>query len=148
MCAHFLTDALIHLEKQTMTVQRKVTVNIFLIQVQPNGPLSFFSSFVCVYVYPGGCTLLHDCSHAALFTIPCMFTILSGADVLSADSLLQQVFAVRFLGSMAVRCGDNQEVIYEAMRQVLAARAIHNIFRTTESHLMVTSSSLRYEYLL
>ncbi|XP_077373499.1 DCC-interacting protein 13-beta isoform X1 [Festucalex cinctus] len=61
----------------------------------------------------------------------------------SDDSLLQQVFAVRFLGSMAVRCGDNQEVIYEAMRQVLAARAIHNIFRTTESHLMVTSSKLR-----
>uniref|UniRef100_A0A3Q3QRN8 DCC-interacting protein 13-beta n=1 Tax=Monopterus albus TaxID=43700 RepID=A0A3Q3QRN8_MONAL len=61
----------------------------------------------------------------------------------SDDSLLQQVFAVRFQGSMAVRCGDNQEVIYEAMRQVLAARAIHNIFRTTESHLMVTSSSLR-----
>ncbi|XP_061772717.1 DCC-interacting protein 13-beta [Nerophis ophidion] len=61
----------------------------------------------------------------------------------SDDALLQQVFAVRFLGSMAVRCGDNQEVIYEAMRQVLAARAIHNIFRTTESHLMVTSSCLR-----
>ncbi|XP_074534684.1 DCC-interacting protein 13-beta [Halichoeres trimaculatus] len=61
----------------------------------------------------------------------------------SDDSLLQQVFAVRFLGSMAVRCGNNQEVIYEAMRQVLAARAIHNIFRTTESHLMVTSSNLR-----
>uniref|UniRef100_A0A3Q3VKT1 Uncharacterized protein n=1 Tax=Mola mola TaxID=94237 RepID=A0A3Q3VKT1_MOLML len=61
----------------------------------------------------------------------------------SDDSLLQQVFAVRFLGSMAVRCGKNQDVIYEAMRQVLAARAIHNIFRTTESHLMVTSSSLR-----
>ncbi|XP_077567171.1 DCC-interacting protein 13-beta [Stigmatopora nigra] len=61
----------------------------------------------------------------------------------SDDSLLQQVFAVRFLGSMAVRCGDNREVIYEAMRQVLAARAIHNIFRTTESHLMVTSSNIR-----
>ncbi|CAG5957748.1 unnamed protein product [Menidia menidia] len=61
----------------------------------------------------------------------------------SDDSLLQQVFAVRFLGSMAVRCGDNQEVIYEAMRQVLAARAIHNIFKTAEAHLMVTSSSLR-----
>ncbi|MED6264696.1 DCC-interacting protein 13-beta [Characodon lateralis] len=60
-----------------------------------------------------------------------------------ADSLLQQVFDVRFLGSMAVRCGNNQEVIYEAMRQVLAARAIHNIFKTTEAHLMVTSSSLR-----
>uniref|UniRef100_A0A3B3D9X4 DCC-interacting protein 13-beta n=1 Tax=Oryzias melastigma TaxID=30732 RepID=A0A3B3D9X4_ORYME len=61
----------------------------------------------------------------------------------SDDSLLQQVFAVRFLGSMAVRCGNNREVIYEAMRQVLAARAIHNIFRTTESHLMITSSDLR-----
>ncbi|XP_031421078.1 DCC-interacting protein 13-beta [Clupea harengus] len=59
------------------------------------------------------------------------------------DSLLQQVFAVRFLGSMAVRSGHTQEVIYEAMRQVLAARAIHNIFKTTESHLMVTSNCLR-----
>uniref|UniRef100_A0A671YPE3 Adaptor protein, phosphotyrosine interacting with PH domain and leucine zipper 2 n=1 Tax=Sparus aurata TaxID=8175 RepID=A0A671YPE3_SPAAU len=63
-------------------------------------------------------------------------------DCSTENSLLQQVFAVRFLGSMAVRCGNNQEVIYEAMRQVLAARAIHNIFKTTESHLMVTSSSL------
>ncbi|KAJ8374066.1 hypothetical protein SKAU_G00046460 [Synaphobranchus kaupii] len=59
------------------------------------------------------------------------------------DRLLQQVFAVRFLGSMAVRAGGTQEVIYEAMRQVLAARAIHNIFRTNESHLMVSSTCLR-----
>ncbi|XP_076863071.1 DCC-interacting protein 13-beta [Brachyhypopomus gauderio] len=59
------------------------------------------------------------------------------------DSLLQQVFGVRFLGSMAVRSGHTPEVIYEAMRQVLAARAIHNIFKTAESHLMVTSSCLR-----
>ncbi|MEQ2195300.1 hypothetical protein XENOCAPTIV_010458, partial [Xenoophorus captivus] len=53
----------------------------------------------------------------------------------------EQVFDVRFLGSMAVRCGNNQEVIYEAMRQVLAARAIHNIFRTTEAHLMLKEVS-------
>ncbi|KAJ8393347.1 hypothetical protein AAFF_G00060690 [Aldrovandia affinis] len=59
------------------------------------------------------------------------------------DPLLQQVFMVRFLGSMAVRAGHTQEVIYEAMRQVLAARAIHNIFRTAETQLTVTSSSLR-----
>ncbi|KAI1883365.1 hypothetical protein AGOR_G00230670 [Albula goreensis] len=59
------------------------------------------------------------------------------------DALLQQVFDVRFLGSMAVRSGRGAEVIYEAARQVLAARAIHNIFRTTEAHLMVTSSCLR-----
>ncbi|KAM6960562.1 DCC-interacting protein 13-beta [Aplochiton taeniatus] len=61
----------------------------------------------------------------------------------SDDTLLQQIFAVSFLGSMAVCSGSNPEVIYEAMRQVLAARAIHNIFRTSESHLMVTSSCLR-----
>ena len=61
-----------------------------------------------------------------------------------ADSLLQQMFIVRFLGSMAVKTDNTTEVIYEAMRQVLAARAIHNIFRMTETHLMVTSQALRY----
>ncbi|XP_026550777.1 DCC-interacting protein 13-beta isoform X3 [Notechis scutatus] len=60
-----------------------------------------------------------------------------------ADSLLQHMFVVRFLGSMAVRSDHTVEVIYEAMRQVLAARAIHNIFRTTESHLLVTSNDLK-----
>ncbi|EHB16324.1 DCC-interacting protein 13-beta [Heterocephalus glaber] len=59
------------------------------------------------------------------------------------DSLLQQMFIVRFLGSMAVKTDSTAEVIYEAMRQVLAARAIHNIFRMTESHLLVTSQALR-----
>uniref|UniRef100_A0A8C6XUR0 Adaptor protein, phosphotyrosine interacting with PH domain and leucine zipper 2 n=1 Tax=Naja naja TaxID=35670 RepID=A0A8C6XUR0_NAJNA len=60
-----------------------------------------------------------------------------------ADSLLQHMFVVRFLGSMAVKSDHTVEVIYEAMRQVLAARAIHNIFRTTESHLLVTSNDLK-----
>lgn len=54
------------------------------------------------------------------------------------------MFIVRFLGSMAVQSDATSDVIYEAMRQVLAARAIHNIFRMTESHLMVTSKNLRY----
>ncbi|XP_069486046.1 DCC-interacting protein 13-beta isoform X2 [Ambystoma mexicanum] len=58
-------------------------------------------------------------------------------------SLLQQMFLVNFLGSMAVKSDCSVKVIYEAMRQVLAARAIHNIFRTTESHLMVTCKTLR-----
>lgn len=57
--------------------------------------------------------------------------------------LLQQMFVVRFLGSMAVKSDHTKKVIFEAMRQVLAARAIHNIFRMTESHLMVTSKSIR-----
>ncbi|MGH0156359.1 UNVERIFIED_CONTAM: hypothetical protein FKN15_031281 [Acipenser sinensis] len=54
-----------------------------------------------------------------------------------------KMFVVRFLGSMAVRSHRSKEVIYEAMRQVLAARAIHNIFRTAESQLIVTSKSLQ-----
>ncbi|XP_053319492.1 DCC-interacting protein 13-beta [Spea bombifrons] len=58
-------------------------------------------------------------------------------------SLLQQMFVVRFLGSMAVKSDHTNKVIFEAMRQVLAARAIHNIFRMTESHLMVTSKSIK-----
>ncbi|CAI9571509.1 unnamed protein product [Staurois parvus] len=59
------------------------------------------------------------------------------------EVLLQQMFVVRFLGSMAVKSDHTSKVIFEAMRQVLAARAIHNIFRMTESHLMVTSKSIR-----
>ncbi|XP_039625894.1 DCC-interacting protein 13-beta [Polypterus senegalus] len=61
----------------------------------------------------------------------------------SEDSLLHQMFVVRFLGSMEVKSDQSKEVIYEAMRQVLAARAIHNIFRMTESHLVVTTQCLR-----
>ncbi|CAH2277505.1 DCC-interacting 13-beta isoform X1 [Pelobates cultripes] len=56
---------------------------------------------------------------------------------------LQQMFVVRFLGSMAINSDQSKKVIFEAMRQVLAARAIHNIFRMTESHLMVTSNNIR-----
>uniref|UniRef100_A0A8C2KMC5 HESX homeobox 1 n=1 Tax=Cyprinus carpio TaxID=7962 RepID=A0A8C2KMC5_CYPCA len=55
-----------------------------------------------------------------------------------SDSILHQLFIVRFLGSMEVKATESADVIYETMRQILAARAIHNIFRMTESHLLVT----------
>nr|XP_046167006.1 DCC-interacting protein 13-alpha-like isoform X2 [Oncorhynchus gorbuscha] len=61
----------------------------------------------------------------------------------SEDSILHQLFIVRFLGSMEVKNADNSDVIYETMRQILAARAIHNIFRMTESHLLVTCDCLK-----
>eukprot|EP00062_Callorhinchus_milii_P023284 gi/632981968/ref/XP_007907879.1/ PREDICTED: DCC-interacting protein 13-beta isoform X2 [Callorhinchus milii] len=64
--------------------------------------------------------------------------------VASGDSLLHQVFVVRLLGSVEARSDQSSELIHEAMRQVLAARAIHNVFRTTELHLVVNSSSLRF----
>uniref|UniRef100_A0A8C5CR83 PID domain-containing protein n=1 Tax=Gadus morhua TaxID=8049 RepID=A0A8C5CR83_GADMO len=61
------------------------------------------------------------------------------------DSILHQLFVVRFLGSMEVRSGEqgHGHVIGETMRQILAARAIHNVFRMTESHLLVTCSCLK-----
>ncbi|KAM9443908.1 DCC-interacting protein 13-alpha isoform 2-T2 [Clarias gariepinus] len=59
------------------------------------------------------------------------------------DSILHQLFIVRFLGSMEVKATENPDVIYETMRQILAARAIHNIFRMTESHLLVTCDCLK-----
>uniref|UniRef100_A0A8C6TJE6 HESX homeobox 1 n=1 Tax=Neogobius melanostomus TaxID=47308 RepID=A0A8C6TJE6_9GOBI len=58
------------------------------------------------------------------------------------DSILHQLFIVRFLGSMEVKT-DSVDVISETMRQILAARAIHNIFRMTESHLLVTCDCLK-----
>ncbi|XP_054832183.1 DCC-interacting protein 13-alpha isoform X3 [Eublepharis macularius] len=59
------------------------------------------------------------------------------------DSILHQLFIVRFLGSMEVKSDENPDVVYETMRQILAARAIHNIFRMTESHLLVTCDCLK-----
>lgn len=59
------------------------------------------------------------------------------------DSILQQLYMVRFLGSMEVRSGESTDVIYETMRHILAARAIHNVFRMTESHLLVTCDCLK-----
>ncbi|XP_020350353.1 DCC-interacting protein 13-alpha isoform X1 [Oncorhynchus kisutch] len=61
----------------------------------------------------------------------------------SEDSILHQLFIVRFLGSMEVKNADSSDVIYETMRQILASRAIHNIFRMTESHLLVTCDCLK-----
>ncbi|RXM91944.1 DCC-interacting protein 13-alpha, partial [Acipenser ruthenus] len=59
------------------------------------------------------------------------------------DSILQQLYMVQFLGSMEVRSGESTDVIYETMRHILAARAIHNVFRMTESHLLVTCDCLK-----
>ncbi|XP_036839113.1 DCC-interacting protein 13-alpha isoform X1 [Oncorhynchus mykiss] len=61
----------------------------------------------------------------------------------SEGSILHQLFFARFLGCMEVQNADSSDVIYETMRQILAARAIHNIFRMTESHLLVTCECLK-----
>nr|XP_045611124.1 DCC-interacting protein 13-alpha-like isoform X2 [Procambarus clarkii] len=57
-------------------------------------------------------------------------------------------FLVRFLGSMGVNVDkvisfiQGQGVVCEVMRRILAARAIHNVFSTTELHLSTSSSHL------
>ncbi|XP_061582636.1 DCC-interacting protein 13-alpha-like [Cololabis saira] len=61
----------------------------------------------------------------------------------SEDSILHQLFIARFLGSMEVKTAESTDIISETMRQILAARAIHNIFRMTESHLLVTCDCLK-----
>uniref|UniRef100_UPI00358EBCB2 DCC-interacting protein 13-alpha isoform X2 n=1 Tax=Myxine glutinosa TaxID=7769 RepID=UPI00358EBCB2 len=67
----------------------------------------------------------------------------SGGD--AQDCVLHQLFVVRFLGCMAVNPESSIDAptIYETMRQVMAARAIHSIFRMAEIHLLITSQSLR-----
>uniref|UniRef100_A0A8C4R2Y5 DCC-interacting protein 13-alpha n=1 Tax=Eptatretus burgeri TaxID=7764 RepID=A0A8C4R2Y5_EPTBU len=67
----------------------------------------------------------------------------SGGD--AQDCVLHQLFVVRFLGCMAVNPESSIDApaIYETMRQVMAARAIHSIFRMAEFHLLITSQSLR-----
>uniref|UniRef100_A0A4W6FV04 Adaptor protein, phosphotyrosine interaction, PH domain and leucine zipper containing 1 n=1 Tax=Lates calcarifer TaxID=8187 RepID=A0A4W6FV04_LATCA len=67
----------------------------------------------------------------------------SGDNTSEDNSILHQLFIVRFLGSMEVRTAESADVISETMRQILAARAIHNIFRMTESHLLVTCDCLK-----
>nr|XP_032822340.1 DCC-interacting protein 13-alpha [Petromyzon marinus] len=59
------------------------------------------------------------------------------------SQLLQQLYVVRFLGCMEVGADPGPDVIYETIRHVLTSRAIHSIFRMTESHLLVTCSQLR-----
>lgn len=71
--------------------------------------------------------------HLKIYNTPCSVI----------DSILHQLFIVRFLGSMEVKSDDHPDVVYETMRQILAARAIHNIFRMTESHLLVTCDCLK-----
>lgn len=86
-------------------------------------------------------TVISPRTHTHAYTHPVCYMSLS----FCPDSILHQLFIVRFLGSMEVRSAESADVISETMRQILAARAIHNIFRMTESHLLVTCDCLKYE---
>jgi len=51
-------------------------------------------------------------------------------------------FKVRYLGSMNVRADRGNEYINEAIRQIMAARANQNIFKSSEFELVVNSESI------
>lgn len=54
-----------------------------------------------------------------------------------------EVFAVRFLGSMQVLNDRGERLVFETMRQIMTARAIHGVFKMSESHMVITNSALK-----
>ncbi|XP_038047739.1 DCC-interacting protein 13-alpha-like isoform X2 [Patiria miniata] len=54
-----------------------------------------------------------------------------------------QMYSLRFLGSMEVRRDKGLDIVMDTIRKIMAARAIHNIFKMTELNLVVTSQSIR-----
>ncbi|GFQ74017.1 DCC-interacting protein 13-alpha [Trichonephila clavata] len=66
----------------------------------------------------------------------------SGQDTLTTTPFWE-VFAVRFLGSMQVQKDRGDYLVYQTIRHIMAARAIHNIFKTNESHLVITHRTLK-----
>ncbi|CAL1287392.1 unnamed protein product [Larinioides sclopetarius] len=66
----------------------------------------------------------------------------SGQDNLTSTPFWE-VFSVRFLGSMQVQKDRGDYLVYQTIRHIMAARAIHNIFKTNESHLVITHRTLK-----
>ncbi|KAG0723120.1 DCC-interacting protein 13-alpha [Chionoecetes opilio] len=66
----------------------------------------------------------------------------AGRDVVLKEDESRTFFGVRFLGSMGVNVDRGQSVVCEVMRRILAARAIHNLFSTTELKLCITNTHL------
>ncbi|KAL3853218.1 hypothetical protein ACJMK2_016775 [Sinanodonta woodiana] len=73
----------------------------------------------------------------------------SAVDVLSAlDDVLEHAvfseqFTVRFLGSMEVKMDRGEKLVSDTIRQIMTARAVQNVFKMTESRMIVTNESLR-----
>ncbi|XP_052213911.1 DCC-interacting protein 13-alpha-like isoform X2 [Dreissena polymorpha] len=73
----------------------------------------------------------------------------SATDVIDAldqaidNAAFVESFLVRFLGSMEVKQDRGEKLVHETIRQIMAARAIHNVFKMTESRMIVSSDSMR-----
>lgn len=69
--------------------------------------------------------------------------VLDTLDSAIDNSTFVESFVVRFLGSMEVTTDRGERLVHETMRQIMAARAIHNVFKMTESRLVVSSECMR-----
>ncbi|XP_021370338.1 DCC-interacting protein 13-alpha-like isoform X1 [Mizuhopecten yessoensis] len=69
--------------------------------------------------------------------------VLDTLDAAIENASFVESFLVRFLGSMEVKSDRGDSLVHETMRQIMAARAIHNVFRMTESRLVVSSECMR-----
>ncbi|XP_053377030.1 DCC-interacting protein 13-alpha-like isoform X2 [Mercenaria mercenaria] len=73
----------------------------------------------------------------------------SATDVIDAldqaidNAAFIESFLVRFLGSMEVKQDRGEKLVHETIRQIMAARAIHNVFKMTESRMIVSSECMR-----
>ncbi|KAH9490583.1 DCC-interacting protein 13-alpha [Bulinus truncatus] len=59
------------------------------------------------------------------------------------NAAFSEAFTTRFLGSMEVKGDRGEQLVHSTIRQIMAARAIHNIFKMTESLMVVSSEGMR-----
>lgn len=55
--------------------------------------------------------------------------------------LIRCFYAVQMIEDFFMVVGE--KLVHETMRQIMAARAIHNVFKMTESRLVVSSEAMR-----
>lgn len=60
-----------------------------------------------------------------------------------SGSTIWEVFEARFCGSMQVAADRGESVVFETMQRIMAARAIHNLFKMCEIHLVINHQTLR-----
>ncbi|XP_055881245.1 DCC-interacting protein 13-alpha-like isoform X3 [Biomphalaria glabrata] len=59
------------------------------------------------------------------------------------NAAFSETFTTRFLGSMEVKGDRGEQLVHSTIRQIMAARAIHNVFKMTESLMVVSSEGMR-----
>uniref|UniRef100_T1IIA9 PH domain-containing protein n=1 Tax=Strigamia maritima TaxID=126957 RepID=T1IIA9_STRMM len=64
-------------------------------------------------------------------------------EILRGETPFHEAYTVRFLGSMEVRWDRGEQLVHQVIRAIMAARAIHNVFKMTELHMVISNEALR-----